>query len=166
MPPSTRNTNPRLGLRLGNGMVSRQSSTPDTQAQTGSFPRQCDRNISLMADLAPIIARHVYWWKKFTRSSHESETKKGDPHRGPPLLFYCGCLGRRPRRWLAQTYSTIFETTPAPTVRPPSRMAKRSFSSIAIGTISSTFTSTLSPGITISVPSFSVTTPVTSVVRK
>jgi hypothetical protein len=30
------------------------------------------------------------------------------------------------------------ETTPAPTVRPPSRMAKRSFSSIAIGAISST----------------------------
>jgi hypothetical protein len=31
----------------------------------------------------------------------------------------------------------ILATTPAPTVRPPSRMAKRSFSSIAIGTISS-----------------------------
>ena len=30
----------------------------------------------------------------------------------------------------------IFETTPAPTVRPPSRMAKRSFSSMAIGEIS------------------------------
>ena len=35
---------------------------------------------------------------------------------------------------------------PAPTVRPPSRMAKRSFSSIAIGTISSTSMVTLSPG--------------------
>ena len=45
---------------------------------------------------------------------------------------------------------------PAPTVRPPSRMAKRSFSSMAIGTISSTSTVTLSPGITISVPSGSV----------
>ena len=33
-------------------------------------------------------------------------------------------------------YSMIFETTPAPTVRPPSRMAKRSFSSMAIGEIS------------------------------
>ncbi len=29
----------------------------------------------------------------------------------------------------------MLATTPAPTVRPPSRMAKRSFSSIAIGTI-------------------------------
>src|SRR5512145_505576 len=64
------------------------------------------------------------------------------------------------------SYSMILVTTPAPTVRPPSRMAKRSFSSIAIGVISSTVTATLSPGITISVPSGSATTPVTSVVRK
>ncbi|TWA22185.1 hypothetical protein FB005_11057 [Sinorhizobium medicae] len=63
-------------------------------------------------------------------------------------------------------YSTMEATMPAPTVRPPSRIAKRSFSSIAIGTISSTSTVTLSPGITISVPSGSVTMPVTSVVRK
>ncbi len=63
-------------------------------------------------------------------------------------------------------YSMMLATTPAPTVRPPSRMAKRSFSSIAIGTISVTSIDTLSPGITISVPSGSVTTPVTSVVRK
>ena len=63
-------------------------------------------------------------------------------------------------------YFMIFATTPAPTVRPPSRMAKRSFSSIAIGTISSTSHDTLSPGITISVPAGSFTIPVTSVVRK
>ncbi len=63
-------------------------------------------------------------------------------------------------------YSMIEATMPAPTVRPPSRIAKRSFSSIAIGTISSTSTVTLSPGITISVPSGSDTMPVTSVVRK
>jgi hypothetical protein len=63
-------------------------------------------------------------------------------------------------------YSLMLATMPAPTVLPPSRMAKRSFSSMAIGTISSTSTVTLSPGITISVPSGSVTTPVTSVVRK
>ena len=53
-------------------------------------------------------------------------------------------------------YSIIFATTPAPTVRPPSRIAKRSFSSIAIGTISCTSIDTLSPGITISVPDGSV----------
>ena len=66
----------------------------------------------------------------------------------------------------APSYSMIWATTPAPTVRPPSRMAKRSFSSIAMGTISSTVIEMLSPGITISVPSGRCTTPVTSVVRK
>src|SRR4030067_764661 len=43
-------------------------------------------------------------------------------------------------------------TTPAPTVRPPSRMANRSSFSIAIGVMSSIDMSTLSPGITISRP--------------
>src|SRR5690606_21147089 len=60
----------------------------------------------------------------------------------------------------------IFATTPAPTVRPPSRIAKRRPSSIAIGLISAATVFTLSPGITISVPSGSVTAPVMSVVRK
>ena len=63
-------------------------------------------------------------------------------------------------------YFRIFETTPAPTVRPPSRIAKRKPCSIAIGVISSPTALMLSPGITISVPSASVSTPVTSVVRK
>jgi len=63
-------------------------------------------------------------------------------------------------------YSTISETTPAPTVRPPSRMANLKPGSMAIGTISSTSKVVLSPGITISTPSANVTTPVTSVVRK
>jgi hypothetical protein len=63
-------------------------------------------------------------------------------------------------------YSMIFVIVPAPTVLPPSRIAKRSPSSIAIGVTSSTESSTLSPGITISVPSGSVAAPVTSVVRK
>ena len=65
-----------------------------------------------------------------------------------------------------EVYSTISLTVPEPTVRPPSRIAKRSPFSIAIGVISSTAISTLSPGITISRPSGSVATPVTSVVRK
>ncbi len=75
---------------------------------------------------------------------------------------------RRPllARCIRDRYSTMLATMPAPTVRPPSRMAKRSFSSMAIGTISSTSTVTLSPGITISVPAGSDTMPVTSVVRK
>src|SRR5262249_35594828 len=63
-------------------------------------------------------------------------------------------------------YSEISVTTPAPTVRPPSRIANRSSFSIAIGTISSIAIVTLSPGITISTPWGNVHTPVTSVVRK
>src|ERR1051325_1073359 len=63
-------------------------------------------------------------------------------------------------------YFKIFVTTPAPTVRPPSRIAKRSCSSIAIGVISSIVIFVLSPGITISTPAGSSTLPVTSVVRK
>jgi hypothetical protein len=63
-------------------------------------------------------------------------------------------------------YLMILATTPAPTVRPPSRMAKRRPSSIAIGAINCTSIEMLSPGITISVPAGSTTVPVTSVVRK
>src|SRR5262249_47806905 len=59
----------------------------------------------------------------------------------------------------------ILATTPAPTVRPPSRTANLSPSSIAIGVIRSMLIFTLSPGITISVPSGNAATPVTSVVR-
>ncbi len=66
----------------------------------------------------------------------------------------------------APAHLTMLMTRPAPTVRPPSRIAKRSPSSMAIGWISWTAISVLSPGMTISIPSGSVTTPVTSVVRK
>ena len=65
-----------------------------------------------------------------------------------------------------EDYLVIFATTPEPTVRPPSRIAKRRPSSMAIGAISLTLIVTLSPGITISVPSGRITSPVTSVVRK
>ena len=63
-------------------------------------------------------------------------------------------------------YSKIFDMTPAPTVCPPSRMAKRNSSSIAIGVSNSTVTVILSPGITISTPSGRRIVPVTSVVRR
>ena len=63
-------------------------------------------------------------------------------------------------------YLIILVTRPAPTVRPPSRIANRSWSSMAMGWMRLTVMSVRSPGITISVPSGSVTTPVTSVVRK
>src|SRR5712691_9184832 len=49
-------------------------------------------------------------------------------------------------------YSAISATTPAPTVRPPSRIANRSSFSIATGWINSIAIVTLSPGITLSTP--------------
>ena len=63
-------------------------------------------------------------------------------------------------------YLMISITCPAPTVRPPSRIAKRRPLSIATGTIRFTVIVTLSPGITISRPSGSTISPVTSVVRR
>src|SRR3989441_875333 len=66
----------------------------------------------------------------------------------------------------ARLYFRILVTTPAPTVRPPSRIANRSCSSIAIGVISSIPIFALSPGLTISPPAGNSTVPVTSVVRK
>ena len=67
---------------------------------------------------------------------------------------------------VSRPYSMMLTTAPEPTVRPPSRIAKRRPSSIAIGWISSMVISTLSPGMHISVPAGSSMTPVTSVVRK
>ena len=66
----------------------------------------------------------------------------------------------------SNNYARMLETTPDPTVLPPSRIAKRSPSSQAIGVMSSTVISTLSPGRHISTPSGSSITPVTSVVLK
>src|SRR5690606_20758250 len=81
--------------------------------------------------------------------------------RGPSVLrAYRASRYLRPVRGLSRfalpeargrfDQAMILATTPAPTVRPPSRMAKRSFSSMAIGVISSTFSSALSPGMIIS----------------
>ena len=77
----------------------------------------------------------------------------------------CG-RARASARALPGDHLMILVTLPEPTVRPPSRIAKPRPSSMAIGWISSTVISVLSPGMTISVPSGSVMTPVTSVVRK
>ena len=95
--------------------------------------------------------RHDYSPFLFRRT-HRATQELGGPGDDPPahqLRFY----------------SMIEVTTPAPTVRPPSRIANRSPSSIATGVINSTVIWMLSPGITISVPSGSPIDPVTSVVR-
>ena len=72
---------------------------------------------------------------------------------------------RRLARSPGRNYSVMLVTEPAPTVRPPSRIANRRPCSIATGVISSTPIWMLSPGITISVPSGRWIIPVTSVVR-
>jgi len=80
------------------------------------------------------------------------------PHHPSPF-FKTFCL-------TPENYSMISVTAPAPTVWPPSRIANRNPFSSATGVINDTSQLTLSPGITISTPSFSFTSPVTSVVRK
>ena len=82
------------------------------------------------------------------------------------LLLAHRTTPQREARSGLRNYSTIPDTVPAPTVRPPSRIAKRNPLSMATGVINSTSICTLSPGITISMPSGSFATPVTSVVRK
>ncbi len=73
---------------------------------------------------------------------------------------------RAVRRAETASYSITFVTTPEATVRPPSRMAKRNSSLMAMGVINSADMVMLSPGITISTPSGRDNEPVTSVVRK
>jgi len=90
--------------------------------------------------------------------------------RAPSPASLCRCClqsGRgRPLHTFTYGYCTISEIVPAPTVCPPSRIAKRKPFSIATGVISSITRLTLSPGITISVPAGNSATPVTSVVRR
>jgi len=74
--------------------------------------------------------------------------------------------GLKPSAYIPGNYSMISVTAPAPTVCPPSRIANRKPFSRATGVIKLTSQLTLSPGITISTPVGSFTSPVTSVVRK
>src|ERR1700735_1858390 len=67
---------------------------------------------------------------------------------------------------VGHVYSMISATAPAPTVWPPSRIANRNPFSSATGVMREISTEILSPGIPISTPCGSFTSPVTSVVRK
>ena len=111
--------------------------------------------------------------RRFENSSrHDDPAWQGrrESNSQPPVLE-TGALPieLRPCKRTTQSrtsYSIILVTTPAPTVRPPSRMAKRRFSFMAIGLPKDPVIVTLSPGITISTPSGRFNSPVTSVVRK
>lgn len=65
-----------------------------------------------------------------------------------PTLALCTSQGNK----YTHLYSIISTTVPAPTVRPPSRIANLEFCSSATGVISSISIVTWSPGITISTP--------------
>ena len=84
----------------------------------------------------------------------------------PVLACFAGQCHYVTHSGMVSFYSIISLMTPAPTVLPPSRIANRNSFSIAMGVIKLTSIDTLSPGITISIPSGNVVTPVTSVVRK
>ncbi len=87
------------------------------------------------------------------------QTKSGEPKPAAfPYFLFPAC------HFLP--YLMISEIVPAPTVLPPSRIAKRRPFSIATGVCSVIASSMLSPGMHISVPSGSFADPVTSVVRK
>src|SRR5438270_8812027 len=77
----------------------------------------------------------------------------------PDFLRHCLSLS------LPSAYLTTSVATPEPTVLPPSRIAKRRPGSMAIGSPRVISMTTLSPGMVISTPSGSLTSPVTSVVR-
>src|SRR5215210_1908269 len=98
----------------------------------------------------------------------ESDSDLGLRHRRvPSTSVFCSCSNGPKRVTRGRgPYLTTSVTTPAPTVLPPSRTAKRRPASIAIGWISSICMLVLSPGMTISCPSGSPIAPVTSVVRK
>ena len=113
-------------------------------AVTGSSKKQSTRSRNACSEKSRLLHQMTARSKKKAPSS-----------RWAPLLM-----------GLWRNYSSISMTTPEPTVRPPSRIAKRRPFSIAIGVISSTFMSMLSPGMHISTPSGREMMPVTSVVLK
>jgi len=121
-------------------------ATSDSSAPTSDSPAETSDSSPLTSDSSPPTSD----------SSAEERRSPSDPEvRG--ASFSCAVSDR---------HLMILVTRPAPTVRPPSRIAKRRPSSMAIGWMSETLISVLSPGMTISVPSGSLMTPVTSVVRK
>jgi hypothetical protein len=82
------------------------------------------------------------------------------------IIILCKASLLIAKAYSVSAYFKISVTCPAPTVRPPSRIANFKPFSIAIGWINFTVKLVLSPGIIISVPAGNSTSPVTSVVRK
>ena len=129
-----------------------------------SAPRQrsCRRYSEFFALLLsePLISP-LYGFESLPQYSAPRQMQPGcKVHKKAPPGFLLGGAD-----WLCN-YAITLDTTPEPTVRPPSRIAKRRPCSMAIGVIRVISMVIWSPGITISTPSGSLMLPVTSVVRK
>ena len=132
-----------------------------TQAVTSAQTQVHFNQSTIPASVVPLlIARFCFYLPDIRRLAGQEGIE-------PPTCGFGDRCSTKLSYWpMRLTYSMILVTTPAPTVRPPSRMAKRKPSSIAIGLMRPTSIFTLSPGITISTSAGSSTVPVTSVVRK
>lgn len=106
----------------------------------------------------------LYYARRKLRAT--SVTANSSQHYNANIRIICKALRLKARNSRPSSYFNISVTCPAPTVRPPSRIANFNPFSIAMGAISLTIRLVLSPGITISVPAGNSTSPVTSVVRK
>ena len=95
----------------------------------------------LQQKTAPGLTPGLFNWQEWRGSNPQPPVWR-------PVLYQLSYLyGTLLRHFV---YLTTDDTTPAPTVRPPSRIAKRKPSSIAIGAIKVTVIAILSPGISIS----------------
>ena len=129
-------------------------------AVQGVFNARLAEFLDLHLLLAPFRYRIV---ARFAFAAGERHRDSGAVHAsfaGPKLL------DPNPVRRPKFNQRRILVTTPAPTVLPPSRIAKRICSSRATGAMSSMFMVMLSPGMTILTPSGNLHDPVTSVVRR
>ena len=146
-------------------------SHPDCTVGTGISP------VRLFTELAGFTAgmelhhsRSSYWIKAPPRGGKEkappSPSAAVEPYRNAFLLPSVAERLLIKLCSYSKNYSMILATAPEPTVRPPSRIAKRRPCSQAMGVMSSTVISTLSPGRHISTPSGRAMVPVTSVVLK
>src|SRR5262245_4091613 len=112
-----------------------------------------------------VVAARTFATRPLVHVPHKTFTGSGRSSDRPArVVRLTSAAGLKTGRYRGG-YSIISVTVPAPTVRPPSRIAKRAFTSSATGAISSALMSVLSPGMIISTPSPSLSEPVTSVVR-
>ena len=171
----------------GKQLIGTKSLPPDTPRRRVKVPATSIPEISKRDSQA---VRHTLVLLHYPRNLPKAEVKArtcppqstvtGCPHAkmteiasSPILLLRCALNKKRRAEARRLHYSLPFThylmislIVPAPTVRPPSRMAKRRPFSMATGVCSVISSWMLSPGITISVPSGSFADPVTSVVRK